>query len=371
MIIGVLSDTHNIDDNVIKHVVDQLKRVHKATHIFHCGDIEHQHLSSELFGNLPVVCALNQEQLEKEPFDEALRNPPPGWQFTIPGDRVRDIQGIRCYIGHKLSYNLAAQAEADFKARLDILRKDHDGLQFVCAGHMHHQVLAQTQLVTFINPGAIHTSPDGYEFAILNTDKGEVIFSRIPKTRPLESPFTIGIISDTLDIAKRDADFYKKLTKEFADRDVSEVIHCGNIATCDIGREELANFQVHYRLRPDQICPRNTPPNWHLIPKDPPIVEICERQFYVHPSLARVILDKSEAEMHRECLKISESHPEISFILFGNTNDAYFVEEMDGRTRIMNPGDALSSRNFATICFPRYIITIGRVPFDPLPPLTE
>ena len=378
MIIGVLSDTHNIEDNVIRHVVDQLKRVHKVDWLFHCGDIERQHLSAELFGNLPMVCALNKEQLDKEPFIEAIKNPPTGWQFTTPGPevpipgvpspRVLDVKGIRCYVGHKLSYNFAAQAEADFKAKLDALRRDHDGLQYACAGHMHHQVLAQTQLVTFINPGAIHTSPDGYEFAVLNTDKGEVIFSRIPKTKHSESPFTVAVISDTLDIAKRDADFYKKLAQEFVARDVSQVIHCGNIALCDIGREELASFQVHFRLRQrDQVCPKNIPGNWHLIPTDPPIVEICERQFYVHPSLARVILEKSEAQMHKECLMISELYPEISFILYGNTNDAYFSEEMDGRTRIMNPGDALSSRNFATVCFPRYEITIGRVPVDPLP----
>ena len=204
---------------------------------------------------------------------------------------------------------------------------------------------------------------------MLNKTKGEIIFSRIPKTRYLESPFTVGIVSDTLNISKLDADFWKKLAKEFIDRDVSQIIHCGNIALSDIGREELASFQVHFRLRPDQIPPKCVPANWHLIPKDPPIVIINERQFYVHPSLARIILEKSEAQMHKECLMISELHPEISFILFGNTNDAYFIEEMDGRTRIMNPGDALSSRNFATVCFPRCETTIGRVPVDPLPPM--
>ena len=366
MICGILADTHAIDDNTIKHIVKEFQQ-RGVQQIFHGGDIERQHLKAELFGNIPVVCALNQEQIEKEPFIEAMKNPPQGWQFTTPGDRVKDVYGVRCYVGHKFSFELLVQSEASFKAKLDALRKDHDGLRFAVAGHMHHQTLAQTQLVTFINPGAIQDSPDGYEFAILDTEKGEVVFSRIPKTKYLESPFTVGIVSDTLSISMRDADFWKKLTEEFKSRDVSQVIHCGNIAIADIGRKEFESFQVHYRLRPDQICPKSTPANWHLIPRDPPIVEINNRQFYVHPSLARIILEKSEVEMHKECLKISESYPEISFILYGNTNDAYFVEELDGRTRIMNPGDALSSRNFAAVCFPRCEITIGRVPLDPLP----
>jgi len=363
MIIGVISDTHDIEDNVVRHVCAELRAKHKVSRIIHCGDIEKQHLRPELFGNLPVICALNKEQLEKEAF----KNPPPCWQFTAPGERVRDVEGIRCYIGHKFSFELMTQSEASFKARLDALRKDHDGLRFAFAGHTHHQIFAQTQLVTFINPGAIKTSPDGYEFAVVDTEIGQVIFSRIPKTRHLESSFTIGIVSDTLNIAKLDADFYKKLAQELKNRDVSQIIHCGNIALGDIGREELASFQVYFRLRPDQVPPKNIPGNWHLIPRDPPIVIINDRQFYVHPSLARIILEKSEAEMHRECLMISELHPEICFILYGNTNDAYLSEELDGRTRIMNPGDALSSRNFATVCFPRCEITIGRVPLDPLP----
>ena len=280
-----------------------------------------------------------------------------------------DVKGTRCYVGHKFSFNLMANTEERFKDKLHALRRDNDGLRFVFAGHMHRQQLAQTQLVTFINPGAIKDSPNGHEFAVVDTKLGQVIFSRIPKTKYLESPFTVGIISDSLNISKLDADFWKKLAQEFINRGVSHIIHCGNIAVTDIGREELARFEVYYRLRIDQNGPKNPPPNWHVIPDDPPIVVINERQFYIHPLLARTILKKSEAEMHQECLLISELHPEICFILYGNTTDAYFSEEIDGRTIIMNPGDALSSRNFATVCFPRCEITIGRVPFDPLPPI--
>lgn len=361
MILGILSDTHDIGDNVIKHIIKEfLER--NVQGIIHCGDIEPQHLLPELFGNLPVFCALNAEQLPKEPF----KNPPQGWIFTTPENRVIDIEHVRCYVGHKFSFDLAAHPEADFKMKINLKRREHDGLRWIFAGHMHHQVFTQTQLVNFINPGAVQLSPDGYEFCIVDTSTNQVVFSRVPKTKFLESPFTVGIISDSLNISKLDANFWKKLAKEFRDRDVSQIIHCGNIALCDIGQKELEPFQVYYRLRQDQGRPK-APENWHLVPNDPPIVVINERQFYVHPNLARIVLEKSEAEMHRECLMISELHPEISFILYGNAKDAYLTEEMDGRTRIMNPGDVLSSRNFATVCFPKLEITIGNVPFDPLP----
>jgi predicted phosphodiesterase len=362
-----LSDTHGVPDNIIKYMVREAQH-RGADVIIHCGDIEAQHLNAELFGNLPVVCALNKEQLDKEAFKIALENPPPGWRFTVPGNRVVDIEHVRCYVGHKFSFNMYAEAEDTFKTRLDILRRDSDGLRLVLAGHMHHQAFVQTLLVTFLNPGAIERSPDGYEFAIIDTITGQVVFSRIPKTKYLESPFTVGFISDSLDISKRDSDFWRKLALEFSQRDVSQVIHIGNIALSDIGREELANLQVWYRLRSDQINPKEVPENWHLIPRDPPIVIINERQFYVHPNLAKIILEKSEGEMHRECLKISELHPEISVILYGNTSDAYMAEEIDGRTTIMNPGHALF-RNFATACFPNREFTIGKVPLDPLPEL--
>lgn len=361
MILGVFGDTHGIDANVIKHIIGEFKR-REVDKVIHCGDIEPQHLSAELFGNLPVYCALNLEQVPKEAF----KVPPPGWIFTTPDNRVWDIDHVRCYIGHKFAWHLTSETDGCFKARLDTLRKDHDGLRWVFAGHTHHQVSTRTLHATFVNPGAVDLSPDGFEFAIIDTESGQVDFSRIPKTKHLEPPFTIGIISDSLNISKLDADFWQKLKKEFQDRDVSQVIHLGNIAVNDIGLKEFDPFQVHYRLRRDQRNPTVVPSNWHLIEEDPPIVVINDRQFYIHPSLARIVLEKSEADMHRECLLITEQFPEISFILYGNATDAYLSEEMDGRTRIMNPGNALS-RSFATVCLPRCEITLGTVPFDPLP----
>ena len=203
----------------------------------------------------------------------------------------------------------------------------------------------------------------------MDTDTGQIIFCRIPKTNPVENPFSIGVISDSLNISKLDIDFWRKLKKEFEDRGVTDIIHCGNIAADDIGREELKNFTVYYKIRQKQIYFGKAPENWRLIPEEEPIVQINGRQFYIHSALARILLEESGADMHRECLKTLESYPEVSFILYGGTNDAFLQEGQ--RARIINPGDIVSSRSFAVICLPKTEITFGYVPVDPLPLITN
>lgn len=360
MIIGVLSDTHSDKARAIPHIINEFKN-RCAEVIIHCGDIEVQHLNPALFNNSEVVCALNEEQLEKFPIEK----PPQGWRFTRPSKRVIDVHGIRCYVGHRMSYDLLVKSETDFRKRIELLRRDFDGLRWVFSGHTHHQIFFQTQLVNFINPGAVEDSFDGYEFSLINTENNEVVFCRIPKTKPIEKSFSVGIISDSLDISKMDIDFWKKLKEEFQKRDVKYVIHCGYININDIGIEELADFTVYYWLRPDQkaFCP--APENWKQISKDEPIVRINGRQFYIHPNLARTLLEESEVDMNKECLKILELYPEVSFVLYGGTNEAFLWG--GPRARIISPGDAKSSRNFAVICLPRIEITFGHVPIDPLP----
>lgn len=361
MIIGVLSDTHSDRANALPHIMSEFRK-RNVDVVIHCGDIELQHLSPGLFNGSEVVCALNEEQLGKFPIE----NPPRGWTFTKPGQRVLDIRGIRCYVGHRMSYDIMIESETSFRKRIEQLRRDFDGLRWAFSGHTHHQIFFQTHLVNFINPGAVEDSFDGYEFAIIDTEISQIIFCRIPKTKPIEDPFSVGIISDSLNISKMDISFWEKLKNEFQERGVTHVIHCGNISLNDIGRKELADFTVHYRLRPDQTS-RSSPENWKLVPKDEPIVEINERQFYIHTNLARTLLEESEVDMSKECLKILELYPEVSFVLYGGTNEA-FLEEGE-RARIINPGDVISSRNFAVICLPRIEITFGHVPVDPLPPI--
>ena len=361
MIIGVISDTHKDRANALPHVMVEFKK-RNVDIVIHCGDIELQHVNPDFFNGLEVICALNQEQLEKFP----VGNPPPRWKFTAPGKRVLDIHGIRCYVGHRMSYDILVGSETDFRKKIELLRRDFDGLRWVFSGHTHHQILFQTQLVNFVNPGAIEDSVDGYEFTIIDTKTDQIVFCRIPKTKSTENPFSVGIISDSLNISKLDVNFWEKLKKEFQERGVTYIIHCGNIALDDIGQKELADFVVYYRLRPDQAI-RSNPKNWHLVPKDEPLVEIDGRQFYIHPNLARILLEESEVEMHKECLKTLESYPEVSFILYGGTNETFLDE--GPRARIINPGDVVSSRSFAVVCLPRAEITFGHVPVDPLPPI--
>jgi predicted phosphodiesterase len=361
MIIGVLSDTHSDRANALPHIMAEFKK-RDVDIIIHCGDIELQHLSPNLFNNLEVACALNEEQLEKFPIE----NPPQGWTLTKPEKRVIDIRGIRCYVGHRMSYHLLVESETDFRKRIDLLRRNFDGLRWVFSGHTHHQIFFQTQLVSFVNPGAVEDSFDGYEFAIIDTETNQIIFCRILKTKPVENSFSVGIISDSLNVSKMDVDFWKKLKIEFQARDVTHIIHCGNISLNDIGQKELADFTIHYCLRPDQAL-SSVPENWKLVPANEPIVRINGRQFYIHPSLARTLLEESEVDMGKECLKILEPYPEVTFVLYGGTNEAFLWG--GPRARIISPGDAKSSRSFAVICLPRTEITFGHVPVDPLAPL--
>lgn len=371
MKLGIVSDTHNDRANAFPHIIKQLKD-RGVEVIVHCGDIITDHINPELFGNMEVFCALVEGQTESPEFEDFVKNPPPKWTFTQPGEqkRIVSVGGTLCYIGHKKSYDFLFSAEMEFGKNLDSLRKNFDGLRWVFAGHSHQQTFFRTLLVTYVNAGAVEGSFNGHEFATVDTDTNEVVFCRIPETSSIETTFSIGIISDTLNISKRDTGFWAKLRKEFESRGVTHIIHCGNIALEDVGRPELEYFTVYYKLRKTrqiQIYQGQAPANWREIPDAEPIVAINGRQFYVHSDLARIFLEESGAEMHRECLKILEAYPEVGFILYSGSDNAFLQE--DQRAIIINPGNARASRSFFVLCSPRDEMTIGYVPVDPLPSL--
>jgi len=361
MIIGILSATHKDGANALPHILREFKK-REAELVIHCGDIEDKHLAS--FDGFPVVCALNAEQLEAPQFKI---EPPPGWVFTKPNDRIRTLSGIKMYIGHKMSFQFLTGAESIFAHFIEEIRDKNDGLRWIFSGHTHHQIFLQTRLVNFINPGAVENSFDGYEFAIANTDNYEIVFCRVPKTKPVIDTFSVGVISDSLNISKEDPGFWDKLVKEFQKRGVKHVIHCGNIALEDIGREEFEHLKVYCNLRFDQQRPQSVPENWDLLSLEKPVAVINGYKFYVQLDLGAALIDKSEFDMHKLSLELRRKHPEISFILCGMTNNA-FLEEGE-QVRIINPGDVLKDRNFAVICLPRTEITFGHVPVDPLPPV--
>ncbi len=381
-VIGIISDTHKDIQNSIPYIIEEFRK-RGVTRIFHCGDLDERHFSSQLFGGFPFHYALTEDQCECEP-DGKCRCPkekfyPPSadWRYTMPGHRIIRVDEEIYYLGHKLPFDFFLNVtEKDFDERLQRIRLANDGLRWIFGGHTHFQTYRQGRLASLINPGAAEGSINwGYEFAVLYEDKSEVVFGRIMPTPPQEEAFTVGIISDSLNVSKLDVKFWEKLRNEFFSRGVSQIIHCGNLAIEDIGRPELAEFIVHFNLLPEQIkdlkrsnrdnWQNQFPDNWKLIDHEKPIVDIKDQRFYVKLDLALDLINLSEMGMDFLAMKIRKEFPMTNYVLCGFTNDALYHEGQ--QIRIINPGDINHDRNFCTICFPRHEITFGHVPIDPLP----
>jgi len=365
MIIGVLSDTHQDKMNALPHVMREFKN-RKVELIIHCGDIDEKHINPDLFLGLPVILAITEDDIKSG--KPVFKNSPSGWVYTFPKDRVRYIQNARLgvYVGHRRSFDFLTGSEEELMQTIHEIRKQHDSIRWLFSGHTHHQIYCQTKLANFINPGAIEYSFDGYEFSVIDTETNEVVFSRIPATKPTIQPFSIGIISDSANISELDPDFWRKLAEEFKKRNVGWIVHCGNIKTDDIGKEEFEGLDVYYNLHKNQRK-KPGPERWRLIDPENPVFEINGYRFYVQHDLGATLLGESEIGMHRLCLKLRQKYPDLSFVFCGLTNNA-FLEEGE-QIRIVNPGDIIRDRNFAVVCLPRTEITFGHVPVDPLPPL--
>lgn len=362
MIAGVISDTHLDKAEALAHIMGEFKQRHVEL-IVHCGDIKPKHLNQKMFLDLPVICALTPGENE----NPAFANRPEKWMFTIPDNRVIDYKDLKMYVGHRRSHDFLRGSETQIAQILEEARRDFDGLRWYFSGHTHHQIFIEIPTVKFINPGAIEDGFDGFEFAVIDTDNSQVVFSRILATSPTIPTFSIGIISDSLDVSKQSPSFWALLKKEFQDRGVKTIIHCGNIHIEDIGIPELQSFVVYYNLRPDQIAPKNGPNNWHQINPEHPVVEINGYLFFVQLDLGLDLINKSEIAMSILSLEKRREFPEISYILCGFTHNALYVEGKE--VRIINPGDAVKDRNFVVLCLPRNEITFGHVPLPPLPPI--
>ncbi len=380
MIIGVMSDTHGDSKNAIPHIIAEFKR-RGVERVIHCGDIHPEHISRELFGNLPVICAIVKDQVEHPRFNDEC---PEGWRFTRTEKRVERLYpgGEVVYVGHKRHMDFLLGTEEKFAETLTNLRMEFDGLRMVFGGHLHFQTYMHGNLVNFINPGAVETEDSigwGYEFAIVNTENREVVFSRIlpsPDDRPV---WSLGIISDSLDISHRDQTFWKRLADEFRQRGVSQIIHCGNIAITDIGRPELGEgFTVHYAIRAnqkkeyDQLKKEGKiPGNWKVIAEDNldkgGEVVINGYHIFVQLDLGFDFMTISEHHMDSRSMKIRRENPETEIVLCGFTREALLVEGQQVIT--INPGNTNADRSFAVFCLPRREITFGHVPIDALPAL--
>ncbi|MFA6228409.1 MAG: metallophosphoesterase family protein [Patescibacteria group bacterium] len=381
-VIGVIADTHKDKNGATPHIISEFKR-RGVEVVFHAGDLtEPEHFNSRLYGDFPVYYALVENQCERDDKGSCLSPrgkffPPVGhWRYTMPGHRIIKRNGELYYLGHKLPFDFYLNMnEAKFDERLQRLRLENDGLRWIFGGHTHAQTYRQGHLVSMVNPGAAEESVNwGYEFAVVYTEDNQVVFGRVMPCPPQEEPFTVGIISDSLNVSKLDVGFWDRLRQEFAARGVNYVIHIGNIDLSDIGRPELAGFDVYYNLLPEQIEDLNIadtwgdiPANWHRIDPETPIVSIKGQRFYVKLDLALEFMDLSEMGMDVLAMKIRQKFPMTNYVLCGFTNEALYYEGQ--QIRIINPGDVNHDRNFATVCLPRHEITFGHVPVDPLPPL--
>ena len=270
--------------------------------------------------------------------------------------------------------NFLRTSEDQFDGTLTDLREKNDGLRYVFGGHLHFQTLKEGQLVTFINPGAVKDALGwGYEYAVVDTVTGEIIFGRILPTPDDRPTFSVGVISDSLDISHRDSTFWSKLAKEFAERGVKDIIHCGNLDLKDIVRPEaeLGNFNVHYAIRSDQSYAHrqlqketNFPSNWTVISEDNlgngAVVDINGYRFYVKLDFGLDLMSLSEHSMDAAAMEIRREHPETTFVLCGFTRQALYVEGQ--QVTIINPGDVNIDRSYAVVRLPCNMITYHCVP---------
>ena len=377
-IIGILSDTHKIPANVIEHVVSGEFKSRGVDLIIHAGDIEPQHFSAELFGGLPVICALTEEDMQKGILDHYPT--PPGWIFTKPSNQVEPTNRIitlgegfnafRIYVGHKRSEEILRGQESEMMRRMEQLRKNNDNVRLFFSGHTHHQLYIGNELVRLINPGAIEGGFDGYEFAIYYVENDETVFCRIAKSNSEEETFSIGIIADSHNISKKNPNFWKKLVAEMQQRGVTHLVHCGGISKYDIGLEILNAFkEVHFKLLPDQKAPESLPDNWRMVSATDPSFKVNGYRFLIQYDLSLTMLEKSEFDMYRMSMEFRREHGPINFILCGLTYNPTLIEQQ--AFAIINPGNVINGQHFVVLCLPRKEITFSRVPFDPLPPFKK
>lgn len=377
MKLGIVSDTHNDRMNALPYIMQEFDKA-KVEIVIHCGDISPAHVKAELFNNLPVICALN----EKNPKAEEFNNPPKHWHFTYPCDppedpknRIVDLADLglgmgKFYVGHKRSFDFLIKSKRYLEETLQKIRKDQDGVRWLFSGHVHHQTYAQGRLISYVNPGAVEDSFDGYEYAIIDTASDQIIFSRILAKKPIRESLNIGIISDSADISDFDPEFWQQLANVLKQHQVTHLIVIGNIDLKDIGKEALEDFQVYVNLLPSQrLEAPGGSANWHILTQDEPIVQINGYKFLIDYGFGRTMLGKSEEDLLDIELEKRIEHPRLNYILFGLTNEGFYEE--GEQLRYINPGDINRDRNFVVISLPKNEITFGHVPLDPLPPLEK
>jgi|GEM_PF-837026 len=394
MIIGAFGDTHNCDNECISRTVFDEFVPRGAEVIAHTGDIEIQHIKPELYSSLPMICVLTKTQS----LDPRFSFSPGNWRFVRPpyhedppkfvgnftdpkaNEQIAKLveyfhrQRIYCrlvpivsgdemimaYCGHERSFDILKDPQnvADFFAELNQV---HDGVNLVLTGHTHHQFVYRHGNMTWVNPGSVMDSWNKTnEFAVINTANWEVVLGRLSSLEVQIEPVTVGIISDTGNIDQLDRNFWKRLVIEFGNRGVTHVICCGNFLPVDIGRLELAHFQVYYYLLPGLTDKIDKPSNWHFLPYHCPVIEIGGHRFYVQHEIGPEYANFSEIESKKAFGGLSAAHKHLDFVVAGLVPGTIF-QETDGTYAFINPGDAREHGYFATVCLPRREYTLGTV----------
>ncbi len=135
MKIGVLSDTHRMATEKLELAVKDLI-ARGAKLIVHCGDIEPRHWRAEIFGNLPVIVALTEDQILKPEFSFTAGC----WAVTRPGQRIVPLEEFKLYVGHQRSMDFLHKSEGELKKVFADISQKHDGVRWAFAGHTHHQI---------------------------------------------------------------------------------------------------------------------------------------------------------------------------------------------------------------------------------------
>ena len=390
MKIGIISDSHEDRQKMLPEVINKLITKEKVEIFFHAGDIFAEHLDAKLFQGLPVVCALTNDDYERHQIGENhdkknLAAPSDKWTFTHPymeGDRTEfsgrivdmDVSvGVkfRIYLGHKRWDDYSYGPESELIKTIDIIRRQHDSIRYFIAGHHHRQLFIKFSLITCINPGAIQDSAGvfgGYEYAVIDTETDTVIFDRIQARTSEKNTLKLGIISDTLEISEHNKDYWKNLGEIFKSHEITDIIHCGNIAPRDIGHTALKKFQIYCNPNLGIDNERKSiPKNWHLqedkgFGQDNIPVEIKDYSFLIRLKLGAQMWDQSGFAMHRETLGVKTDHPNTRIVLCGSSRQTIYIE--DEEMAFINPGCALLDQSFSIIELPRGRLTFGKIPIN-------
>ncbi len=359
-----MGDTHDVERHKVKAVVDDLI-ARGAEIIFHTGDIEIEHWDAKLFGDIPVVCALTIEQRHKPEF----LFPPNGWTYTLAeygtAARIINLGSLKIYLGHQRSRDLFLSFEKA-QAFLMELETSLEGVEWIFSGHNHWQALRQFGPVMWVQPGAVKSliPSSGYEFAFIDVDKKEVVFSRIPKVTSTVEPFTVGFISDPGLVSKRDSNFWSSVRYELDQRGARSLIISGLMPE-DVGRTELSDIEVHYLVLPGEISPVSNLANWREILLDKPVVEISGYQFLVMHNLGSILAGKSEVQLVGIATEAIKSYHHIDMVVTGGYYDAMYEEVLNtsgsNPFSIINPGDAREKRRIAFAHYPREEMTLTRI----------